>query len=78
MSAVRFARETGEELLRPHFASVRREDVDGTLEFADRDAVEEYVRASIAMSPFIDNLPRDVEGPFLARRANSIFVAEKA
>ena len=77
-STLRFARENGEELLRPCFATVRREDVDGTLEFADRAEVEEYVRASIAMSPFVDNLPAEVDEPFVARRANSIFVAEKA
>lgn len=77
-STLRFARETGEEQLRAHFATVRREDVDGTLEFADRSEVEEYVRASIAMSPFVENLPVRIAEPFVARRANSIFVAEKA
>jgi SAM-dependent methyltransferase len=76
-SSIRFSRETGEELLRPHFASVRRE-ADGTLEFPDRRAVEEYVLASISMSPFVANLPPAVTEPFVARRANSIFVAEKA
>ncbi len=35
------------------------------------------MRASIAMSPFVDNLPAVVDEPFFARRANSIFVAEK-
>jgi SAM-dependent methyltransferase len=77
-STLSFNRENGEELLRRHFADVRREDVDGRLEFADRAAVEAYVRASIAMSPFVANLPATVEEPFFARRANSIFVAEKA
>jgi SAM-dependent methyltransferase len=77
-STISFARETGEELLRPHFASVRREDIDGVLEFATRADVEEYVRASISMSPFVANLPAVVEEPFIARRANSTFVAEKA
>ena len=77
-STLRFSRESGADILRPHFASVRREDVDGMLEFPDRPAVEEYVRASIAMSPFVANLPRSIDEPFLARRANSIFVAEKA
>lgn len=77
-STLSFARETGEDLLAPYFARVRREDVDGHLEFADRAEVEEYVRASIAMSPFAGNLPDAVDEPFVARRANSIFVAEKA
>jgi hypothetical protein len=36
------------------------------------------VRASISMSPFVANLPAAIEEPFFARRATSIFVAEKA
>ena len=76
-STLSFARETGEGLLAPYFDRIRREDVDGTLTFADRAAVEAYVRASIAMSPFVDNLPAAIDEPFVARRANSIFVAEK-
>jgi SAM-dependent methyltransferase len=77
-SSITFSRESGQELLERHFVAVRREDIDGTLSFADRDEVEEYVRASISMSPFVDNLPAAVAAPFLARRANSIFVAEAA
>jgi SAM-dependent methyltransferase len=77
-STLSFARETGEDLLAPHFDRIRREDVDGTLTFADRATVEAYVRASIAMSPFVENLPDEIDEPFTARRANSIFVAEKA
>ena len=75
-STLKFARENGEELLGRHFARVRREDIDGRLEFADRAAVEAYVRASISMSPFVANLPPTVQEPFFARRASSIFVAE--
>jgi SAM-dependent methyltransferase len=77
-STLTFNRENGEELLRRHFAGVSRQDVDGRLEFADRAEVEAYVRASIAMSPFVENLPAVIDEPFLARRANSIFVAAKA
>jgi ubiquinone/menaquinone biosynthesis C-methylase UbiE len=62
---------------RRHFAQVAREDIDGRLEFADRAEVEEYVHASISMSPFVANLPAEVDEPFFARRATSIFVAEK-
>jgi SAM-dependent methyltransferase len=76
-STLSFSRESGEDQLGRHFASVRRLDVDGTLTFADRGEVEEYVRASISMSPFLANLPADIEEPFSARRANSIFVAAK-
>ena len=77
-SRLSFNRENGEELLSRHFAHVRREDIDGRLEYATRADVESYVRASISMSPFVANLPASVEEPFFARRANSIFVAEKA
>jgi SAM-dependent methyltransferase len=77
-STLKFAREDGDELLGRHFARVTREDIDGRLEFADRAEVEEYVRASISMSPFVANLPAEVEEPFFARRATSIFVADKA
>jgi len=77
-STLKFSREDGEDILGRRFARVRREDIDGRLEFADRDQVEEYVRASISMSPFAANLPEVVPEPFYARRASSIFVAEEA
>lgn len=77
-STISFSRESGDALLRRHFDDVRRIDIDGHLEFADRGAVSAYVRASIAMSPFVDNLPDAIEGPFRATRANSIFVAGRA
>jgi SAM-dependent methyltransferase len=77
-STLSFNRENGEELLGRHFVHLRREDIDGRLEFANRAEVEAYVRASISMSPFVQNLPAVIEEPFYARRGNSIFVAEKA
>ena len=77
-STIAFSRESGGELLARHFTRVEREDIDGELEFADRAEVEEYVCASISMSPFVANLPATVDEPFRARRANSIFIAEKA
>jgi SAM-dependent methyltransferase len=77
-SSIAFSRESGNELLARHFERVEREDIDGELEFVDRREVEEYVRASISMSPFVANLPPTIDAPFRARRANSIFVAEKA
>jgi len=76
-SRLSFSRESGDSYLRRRFGSVRREDIDGHLTFADRATVESYVRASIAMSPFVSNLPDQIEEPFSARRANSIFVAVK-
>jgi SAM-dependent methyltransferase len=76
-STITFSRESGEELLARHFTRVRRVDVDGRLEFATRADVDAYVRASISMSPFADNLPAAVDEPLSVRRATSIFVAEK-
>jgi SAM-dependent methyltransferase len=73
-----FTRENGEELLALHFAHVRREDIDGRVSFATRADVEEYVRASISMSPFVANLPAVVDEPFSARSGTSVFVVEKA
>ncbi len=77
-STITFSRESGEALLDVQFGNVRREDIDGELEFATHAEVEEYVHASISMSPFVANLPPAVEEPFVARRANSIFLADKA
>lgn len=73
-----FTRENGEALLRRHFPNVAREDVDGQVEFETRAQLDDYVRASIVMSPFAGNIPADVAEPFVARRASSIFVADKA
>jgi len=77
-STLKFSREDGEEHLRPHFATIDRIDVDGVLELTDRAAVEDYVSASISMSPFIENLPEQIDLPFVARRGSSVFVAGKA
>ena len=77
-STLKFAREDGEEHLRPHFAVIDRIDVDGVLELTDRAGVEDYVSASISMSPFIANLPSQIAVPFVARRGSSVFIAEKA
>ncbi len=40
--------------------TVQQLDIDGELEFAGRDEVAEYVGVSIAMSPFIANLPAEM------------------
>ncbi len=77
-STLKFSREDGEEHLRPHFATIDRIYVDGVLELTDRAAVEDYVSASISMSPFIANLPEQIDLPFVARRGSSVFVARKA
>jgi ubiquinone/menaquinone biosynthesis C-methylase UbiE len=77
-SPSRFTRENGKEILARSFAHVRREDADGTVVFATRSDVLQYVQASIAMSPFVQNLPAMIAVPYRARRAASLFIAEKA
>jgi SAM-dependent methyltransferase len=72
-----FTRENGEERLSRRFEEIRRIDVDGVLEFDTRELVDDYVRASIAMSPFAGNLPATLELPFAARSGSSVFVAKK-
>jgi SAM-dependent methyltransferase len=72
-----FTRENGGEILAMRFVDVRREDVDGAVLFASRGDVLDYVRASISMSPFAGNLPPALPQPYRARRAISLFVAEK-
>ena len=77
-STLKFSREDGEQHLRPYFATIDRIDVDGVLELTDRAAVEDYVSASISMSPFVENVPAEIDAPFVAQRGSSVFVARKA
>jgi SAM-dependent methyltransferase len=76
-SPSKFTREDGRPQLLRHFASVDRIDVDGELVFDDRAQVDDYVRASIAMSPFADRLPVELDLPFRVRSGSSVFVAKK-
>jgi SAM-dependent methyltransferase len=73
---VSFSRENGEESLRRHFAAVRREDVDGTVTFADGEAIRAYVRALGIWRHAADDVP-DLAEPLEATTRNTIFVAEK-
>jgi ubiquinone/menaquinone biosynthesis C-methylase UbiE len=73
-----FTRENGEELLAPYFARVERIDGNASIVFESRAKVEEYVRASISMGPFVDNLPAEIEAPFEARTGTAVFVADAA
>jgi hypothetical protein len=77
-STLKFSREDGEDHLRPYFAAIDRVDLDGVLELTDRASIEDYVSASISMSPFVANLPEKIDVPFVARRGSSVFVARKA
>jgi SAM-dependent methyltransferase len=69
-----FTRENGEELLRQHFASVERRDVDGAVTIHDREQVIAY-RDSMMTSDKTLELEFDV--PLRARTHVSVFVATK-
>jgi SAM-dependent methyltransferase len=70
-----FSRENGEESLRRHFDRVRRIDVDGTVTFADGDAIRAYVRALGIWKHAAEGVP-DLAEPLEATARNTIFVAE--
>lgn len=67
-----FSRENGEELLRPHFASVKRFDADVTVRIAEREKLVAYRDSvSAATRP----VPEDVELPFVVHGRSTIFFA---
>jgi ubiquinone/menaquinone biosynthesis C-methylase UbiE len=72
----RFHSENGEAMLRPHFAHVERNDVEGSVTFADADSARAYVTSSVAHKHLADRMP-DLDGPLVATRRNTIFVATK-
>ena len=70
-----FFSEDGEELLLRHFDDVRRFDLESPLTFADADAVRGYVASSIAHKHLAERVP-ELDGPLVATRRGTIFVAE--
>jgi SAM-dependent methyltransferase len=72
-----FFSEDGDELLRRHFASVRRRDLESPLSFPDADAVRGYVESSIAHKHLAARVP-ELAQPLVATRRGTVFVAEKA
>lgn len=72
-----FFSEDGEELLLRHFGSVERIDVESPLTFDDAEAVRGYVASSIAHKHLAERVP-ELEGPLVATRRGTVFVAEKA
>jgi SAM-dependent methyltransferase len=71
----RFFSETGEDALRRHFVRVERRDFEGPVTFATRDDVRGYIASSVAHKHLADRLP-PLEGPLVATRVNTVFVAE--
>lgn len=74
---VTFSRENGEQSLRRHFARVERRDVDGSVAFADADAIRTYIRSLILGKDAADDVT-ELDEPLRATTRNTIFVAEKA
>jgi SAM-dependent methyltransferase len=72
---VRFFAETGEAALRRHFERVERRDVEGSVTFADADAVRDYVASSVAHEHLAARVP-SFDGPLTATRIAAVFVAE--
>lgn len=70
---IRFFAESADEPLRRHFTSVERRDVTGTLTL-ERDAVRDYVAASIAHAHLADRLPAFDEALAVTRHM-TIFIA---
>jgi SAM-dependent methyltransferase len=71
-----FFSEDGEELLQRHFGSVERIDVESPLTFDDAEAVRGYVASSIAHKHLAERVP-DLEGPLVATRRGTVFVATR-
>jgi len=67
-----FNRENGEDLLRPHFASIERYDADVEARVERRETLEAY-RDSLAVPT--REVPVDVELPFIVHGRSSVFFA---
>jgi len=72
-----FSRENGQDALSRHFEHVEHIDVDGSLTFADGEAIRTYVRALGIWKQAADAVPELTE-PLQATTRNTIFVARKA
>jgi SAM-dependent methyltransferase len=71
-----FNGDNGAELLRRRFARVELREVEGNVVFADRAAVVDYVRSSIAYKHLADRAPA-LREPLRARTSVAVFIAEK-
>ncbi len=76
VSRSKFWSENGEEILARHFARVERRDALGTVVFPDPEALRSFVAVTITRAHLADRVPK-FDGPFRARSAHCVFVAEK-
>lgn len=68
-----FMRETGEELLRPHFTRVHTIDLDSTIELTAED-MRDYVAHSVAHKHLAERVP-NFEGTRIVTASSAVFVA---
>jgi SAM-dependent methyltransferase len=71
-----FMRETGEELLRPHFADVRVIELDGSVEMTAQQ-MRDYVANSVAHKDTAGGVP-DFFGTRKVSTSSAVFVATRA
>jgi SAM-dependent methyltransferase len=72
-----FSVENAEGQLRRHFQRVERRDANGVVTFADWEAADRYVSASVTRRDLAGELPR-FDGPLECSLLVSVFVAEKS
>jgi SAM-dependent methyltransferase len=70
---LKFARENGEEVLRPHFAEVERQDFEGELVFPDAETLRTFVASTIDRAHLAPLVP-EIREPFRARTRHVVFV----
>jgi SAM-dependent methyltransferase len=71
-----FGRENGAEVLRRHFASVERHDVEADVVFEDHATARRYIASTMTRRRLADRLP-PFTGPLRATCATSVFVATR-
>lgn len=75
-SGLSFGHDTGGAVLESRFAKVDRREATGTIVFPDSAAMRTFVMASTNRSHLATNIP-ELEGPFRARSAHTVFVADE-
>lgn len=72
-----FSHTNGAELLKRHFASVERRELEADVVFPDTDSLRDFVASTIDRAHLAPLVPEITE-PFHATARHAIFVAEKA
>lgn len=72
-----FNEHNGEQVLGAAFDSVRRHEIRGHVRFPDRDAVVDYMRATLTRAHLAERLPM-FDGPFDATTHTVVYVATRA